>query len=333
MRGANEQTRMLASAGDYVGMLAVLGVLVAIFSLKAENFLTQTNLRTIANQIPAAVVIASGMTFVLIVAGIDLSVGSVAGLCGAVLGASMVQLRLPLGVAVLMCLAAGLACGAVNGLVSTRWRVPSFIVTLGMLEIARGGAYLVTNSQTQYIGSSVEVIANAGVGGLSLPFIIAIVVVAMGQLVLARTTFGRHAIAVGANEEASRLSGIRVQRVKAAVFAVCGLLVAIAAVIDTSRLASADPNAGTGFELQAIAAVVIGGTSLMGGRGSVVSSFFGVLIIAVLGNGLAQVGAQEPTKRLITGCVIVAAVILDRYRHRRGGIMRSGKRATPSGVR
>jgi ribose transport system permease protein len=299
-------------------MLAVLGVLIAIFSFRAENFLTPTNLRTIANQIPAAVVIASGMTFVLIVAGIDLSVGSVAGLCGAVLGVSMVQLKMPLGVAVLMCLAAGLACGAVNGLVSTRWRVPSFIVTLGMLEIARGGAYLVTNSQTQYIGSPVEVIANAGVGGVSLPFIIAIVVVAMGQLVLARTTFGRHAIAVGAKEEASRLSGIHVQRVKAMVFMLCGLLVAIAAVIDTSRLASADPNAGTGFELQAIAAVVIGGTSLMGGRGSVVSSFFGVLIIAVLGNGLAQIGAQEPTKRLITGCVIVAAVVLDRLRHRSG---------------
>ena len=317
MRGANEQTRILASAGDYVGMLAVLGVLVAIFSLKAENFLTQTNLRTIANQIPAAVVIATGMTFVLIVAGIDLSVGSVAGLCGAVLGVSMVQARLPLALAVVLGLATGLACGLANGLVSTRWRIPSFIVTLGMLEAARGGAYLVTNSQTQYVGSSIEVIANAGAGGLSLPFIIAILVVAAGQTVLARTTFGRHAIAVGANEEASRLSGINVKRVKTAVFALCGLLTALAAVIETSRFASADPNAGAGFELQAIAAVVIGGTSLMGGRGSVVSSFFGVLIIAVLGNGLAQIGAQEPTKRLITGCVIVAAVVFDQLRHRR----------------
>ena len=314
---STQRTRILDSAGDYVGMLVVLGALVAVFGLKAANFLTPTNLRTIANQVPAAVVVASGMTFVLIVGGIDLSVGSVVGLCGAVLGVSMVRFDLPLGASVALCLAAGAACGTVNGLVSTRWRIPSFIVTLGMLEIARGAAYLITNSQTQYIGSSVEVIANAGVGGLSLPFAVAIAAVAAGQLVLARTIFGRHAIAVGANEEAARLSGVRVSRVKATVFALCGLLAAVAAVIDTSRLASADPNAGTGFELQAIAAVVIGGTSLMGGRGSVVSSFFGVLIIAVLGNGLAQIGAQEPTKRLITGCVIVAAVVLDRLRHRK----------------
>jgi ribose transport system permease protein len=185
-----------------------------------------------------------------------------------------------------------------------------------MLEIARGAAYLVTDSRTIYIGGPVEVIAEASILGLSLPFIIAVAIVVAGQLVLSRTVFGRYLVAIGTNEEAVRLSGIDPRGLKLAVFALCGFLTSIAAVIHTARLSSANPNTGYGLELQAIAAVVIGGTSLMGGRGSVVSSFFGVLIIAVLGTGLAQIGAQESTKRLITGCVIVAAVILDHYRHR-----------------
>jgi len=185
-----------------------------------------------------------------------------------------------------------------------------------MLEIARGAAYLVTDSRTIYIGGPVEVITEVSILGLSFPFIIAVAIVVAGQLVLSRTVFGRYLIAIGTNEEAVRLSGIDPRPLKLAVFALCGFLTSIAAVIHTARLSSANPNAGYGLELQAIAAVVIGGTSLMGGRGSVVSSFFGVLIIAVLGTGLAQIGAQESTKRLITGCVIVAAVILDHYRHR-----------------
>ena len=301
---------------EYIGMVLVLVGLTAVFGFATENFFSPTNFRTIANQIPAAVIIAVGMTFVLIIAGIDLSVGSVLGFSSAVLGVCLVQYGLPLPVAILACLAAGLLCGAINGLVSVRWSLPSFIVTLGMLEAARGGAYLVSSSRTQYIGSTIEVVTNTTLFGLSLPFILALAIVVLGQIALSRTKFGRYSIALGTNEQAVWLSGIDPRRIKLAVFALCGFLTAIAAVIETSRLASADPNSGTGFELQAIAAVVIGGTSLMGGRGSVVSSFFGVLIIAVLGSGLAQLGVQEPTKRLITGCVIVAAVILDYYRHR-----------------
>lgn len=303
---------------DYLGMIIVLAGLVAVFGLASDRFFTLATFKTIANQIPDAVVIATGMTFVLIVAGIDLSVGSVLALAGAVLGTALVDLRLPLPAAIAACLGVGLVCGIVNGLIAARWALPSFIVTLGMLEAARGAAYLVTDSKTKYIGASIEAVAEANVLGVSLPFIIAIAVVAVGQLLLTRTTFGRYAVAVGTNEEAVRLSGVDPRPIKTAVFALCGLLAALAAVIHSARLSSADPNAGLGFELQAIAAVVIGGTSLMGGRGSVVSSFFGVLIIAVLGAGLAQVGAQEPTKRLITGCVIVAAVVLDYYRNRWG---------------
>ena len=303
-------------AKDYLGLTAVLIALVAVFSFSTHNFLTLTTLRTIANQIPDAVIIAVGMTLVMMVGGIDLSVGSVLALSSAVLGACLVDLKFGLPLAVVACLLTGAACGAVNGAVTVRWRLPSFIVTLGMLEAARGAGYLVTHSRTKYIGPSVEAIGNVSLAGLSLPFLIAVLVVVAGQFVLSRTVFGRYLVAIGTNEEAVRLSGIDPRPRKLAVFVLCGALSAMAAVIQTSRLSAADPNAGTGAELQAIAAAVIGGTSLMGGRGSVVSSFFGVLIIAVLGAGLSQVGAQEPTKRMVTGCVIVAAVILDSYRER-----------------
>jgi len=308
-----EWLRLLA---DYLGLVLALGLLILVFSLKADHFFSADTFRTIANQIPAAMLVATGMTWVLIVAEIDLSVGSVLGLCGAVVGVALTQWHWPLWASVLGGMGAGAVCGAFNGLVSMRWRLPSFIVTLGMLEMARGGAHALTKSQTQYIGSAIEGIAGATVLGLSLPFLLALLVVAVAQTVLSGAVFGRQMFAVGSNELAARLSGIDPRRVKIVVFVVTGLLVALAAVIDTSRFQSANPNGGSGFELQAIAAAVIGGTSLMGGRGSVVRTFFGVLIIAVLNSGLASVGAKDEIKRLVTGAVIVAAVILDYYRHR-----------------
>lgn len=301
---------------DYVGLVAALGTLILFFGFTTPNFLTPDNFRTIANQIPAALLLATGITYVLILAEIDLSVGSVLGLCSAVLGVALIRWELPLGVAVILTLGTGVLCGAFNGVVSLRWRLPSFIVTLGMLEMARGGAHAVSGSRTQYIGPAVAGIAETYLFGLSLPFLLALAVVVTAQLVLTRTVFGRYLIAAGTNEEAVRLSGIDPGPVKLTVFLLTGLLVGLAAVIDTSRYQAANPNAGTGFELQAIAAAVIGGTSLMGGRGSVLSTFLGVLIIAVLNAGLAAMGARDETKRLVTGAVIVAAVILDQYRHR-----------------
>jgi len=303
-------------ATEYAGLVLVLVGLVVFFSLKAGNFATSATFLTIANQIPAQVLVAIGVTYVLVVAEIDLSVGSVLGLSGAVLGVLFLQHHVSLPIAVCGCLAVGVVCGLFNGFVTTAFKLPSFIVTLGALEIARGGTYWVSHSQTQYVGAAIEPIAATSVFGLSLPFLVAILLVAAGQLVLSRTVFGRYMVAVGTNAEAVRLSGIDPRPIKRTVFLIAGVLASVAAVVDTSRFQSADPNAGIGLELQAIAAVVIGGTSLMGGRGSVVSSFVGVLIIAVLGAGLAAMGAQDEVKRVVTGCVIVIAVILDRYRHR-----------------
>ena len=303
-------------ATDYLGLATALGLLVLIFSLSTRHFFSPETFRTLANQIPAAMLVATGMTFVLIVAEIDLSVGSVLGLCGAVVGVALTRWRWPLWAAVLGSLATGVCCGGFNGWVSRRWRLPSFIVTLGMMEMARGGAHAVTKSQTQYIGSTIEGIAGTAVLGLSFPFLLALALVAAAQVILSYGVFGRYMFAVGGNEQAARLSGIDPGPVKLTVFVISGMLVALAAIVDTSRFQAANPNAGMGFELQAIAAVVIGGTSLLGGRGSVVRTLFGVLIIAVLNTGLASVGARDEIKRLVTGAVIIAAVIVDYYRRR-----------------
>ncbi len=305
---------LLRSLLDYLGLALVLAFLVSLFGLTTEYFFSWTTFRTIANQIPDSVILSTGMTFVLIIAGIDLSVGSVLALGGAVLGLALVQWQLPLVLAILLCLGTGLLCGVFNGALVVRWQLPAFIVTLGMLEAARGGAYLATGSKTQYIGMGIEWLNRGGVMGLSFPFICAMLVVCAGQFILAYTPFGRSMYAVGGNEEAARLSGIPVARVKLLVYMICGGLASLAAVFHCARLTAADPNAGIGYELQAIAAVVIGGTSLMGGRGKVINTLFGVVIIAVLESGLVQIGAQEPVKRLVTGGIIVVAVIIDYYR-------------------
>lgn len=304
---------------DYGVLLLVLAGMVAVFSFRSENFFQQSTFVSIANQIPDLTFIAVGMTLVLLVGGIDLSVGSVLALSSAVLGTLMVDHEWSLWSAIPLCLLAGVICGLFNGVVSIGLRIPSFIVTLGMLEMARGATKVVTDSQTRYIGSAVEAIGEPiPVLLLSPAFLFSLVVVGLGQFLLTRTVFGRFCIAIGTNEEAVRMSGIRTEPYSIAVFAISGLMCGFAGLSQASRLSSADPNAAIGIELSAIAACVIGGTSLMGGRANVVSTFIGVLIIAVLQTGLAQLGVSDANKQIITGAVIVVAVLLDACRGRLG---------------
>lgn len=316
-RGKFLDPRKLA---EYGAMLGIWVLLVLLFGMLSHNFLSTRTFISLANRIPSLTVVAAGMTLVLIIGGIDLSVGSLLGLSSAVLGVAIVQYHLPFFIAAMIAMGVGLIAGLLNGVISVRLGIPSFIVTLGMLEIARGAAYLVTHSETKYIGAPVEGLSNPiGRLGISPAFVIAIAVIACGQIVLSRTVFGRHLLAIGANEQAVLFTGINPKTPKIVVFALVGLLCGLAGVFYASRLGSADPNAGAGFELSAIAAVVIGGTSLMGGRGSVVNTFFGVLIISTLEAGLAQIGASEPAKRVVTGSVIVGAVTLDAVRHHIAG--------------
>jgi ribose transport system permease protein len=299
-----------------LGLPLALAALIIGFGLSSEYFLTRDTFIAIANEIPALLVMAVGMTFVLVIAGIDLSVGSVLALTGGLAAVAIQSWHWPVPSAMALGLVCGLLCGALTGFISVTWRLPSFIVSLGILEVARGSAYLVTDSRTQYIGSTIEALSAPLWLGISPAFLLAVAIVIAGQVVLARAVIGRYLIGVGTNEEAMRLAGVDPRPLKVLVFMLMGLLAALAGLMQVSRLEAADPNAGVGMELQVIAAVVIGGTSLMGGRGSVLNTFFGVLIVAVLEAGLAQVGASDPAKRVTTGCVIILAVLLDVYRNR-----------------
>lgn len=310
-RGAPSSWRNLSS---YLGLLGALLAMIVLFSFLSSHFLSMNTFSTIANQIPDLIVMSVGMTFVLIIAGIDLSVGSLLALSAAVVSVTYLNLHWSPWLAALAGIALATLVGSLTGLVTVAWRIPAFIVSLGVLEMARGAAYQLTDSRTAYIGSIFDYLADPIFLGVSPSFIIAIVVIIVGHLVLTRTIFGRHLIGIGTNEEAVRLSGINPGPYKIAVFALMGGLSGLASLFQIARLEAADPNSGVGMELQVIAAVVIGGTSLMGGRGSIICTFLGALIISVLAAGLAQVGASEPTKRFITGAVIIVAVVLDTYR-------------------
>jgi len=313
---SSSRQSVLSGFKNYAALVLALLAMCAMFAVLSENFLSSATFITLSNDIPPLVVMAVGMTFILIIGGIDLSVGSVMALAASMLSMAMVRWGWPLYAAALLGMLVAAACGTLTGLISVHWRIPSFIVSLGVLEIARGLAYQVTNSRTEYIGSAVDVVSSPILLGMSPAFLAAIAIVVVAHLVLTRTVLGRYWIGIGTNQEAVRLSGVNPNPSKVLAFALMGMFAGIAALFQVSRLEAADPNGGVGMELQVIAAVVIGGTSLMGGRGSIISTFIGVLIISVLEAGLAQVGVSEPMKRIITGAVIVAAVILDTYRRR-----------------
>lgn len=303
--------------GEWGVLVLVWLGLIALFGVLADRFLSTTTLTTVAGRLPALAAVAAGMTLVIVTGGIDLSVGSVMALAGAVLGVVIVRWGWPLAAAIPLAILAGAAAGLTSGLLTVGLRIPSFLVTLGSLEICRGLTYAVCDSQTLFIGRAIRPLAQP-IAGLGIPPTVpaALLVVIAAQALLSRTILGRHLVAVGENEPAARLAGIDTATPRVAVFVLSGALAGLAAVFAAARLGSADPNAGAGLELAAIAAVVIGGTSLSGGGGSVVGSLLGVLVIATLEAGLAQLGASEPLKRVVTGGAIIAAVAADALRRR-----------------
>jgi ribose/xylose/arabinose/galactoside ABC-type transport system permease subunit len=292
--------------------------------LKSEPvFFHSANLMNIFLQTSINTIIAVGVTFVILTGGIDLSVGSIVALCNILFGMSMLAigmehttLQLVAGLAI--ALTAGLCAGLTNGSIAVHWRIPPFIVTLGMLGIGRGLALWVSHSQTRnLIGQTPAAflfIGNGHIAGVPVPAILALLVVGIGHFLLKYTLFGRYVLAIGGNEEAARLSGVRVGYFKIIAYGLCGLLVGLAAVVQTSRLGSANPTIGTGYELYAIAAVIIGGTSLMGGKGTILGTLIGALIIGVLNNGLTLMNIPDEIKQIIIGSVIILAVMVDRKR-------------------
>jgi ribose transport system permease protein len=304
-------------AVQYGGLLAVLLLLVAFFSLRTESFFQIGTVRLIANQIPELTLLAVGMTLVLVIGQIDLSVGSVMAFSGAVVGVLFAKVGCPLWISITIGVLTGGLCGLVTGSISIWFRIPSFIVSLGMLEIARGATRRLLDSNTLSIGSEIGIISQPIASlGLSPAFLIALTSVIGVQFLLSRTVFGRYCIAIGTNVEAARMSGIRTEPYAISVFVISGLLCGLASLAPTSLMEAADPGAGTGIELSAIAACVIGGTSLMGGRGNAISTFMGVLVIAVLQTGLSRLSVEDANKQIITGVVIVVAVLIDTFRRK-----------------
>jgi len=293
--------------GTLVGLL----VLSLVLWVLTPYFMTLSNLLNIAEQTAVIAIVAVGMTFVIITAGIDLSVGSVLALSGVIM-ASALHAGVPLPAALLTGPGAGLFCGLLNGLLVAQGRLPPFISTLGMMSVARGTALVFTQGRSiSGFSESFRYFASGKVLHLPMPVILMLTVYLIAHVVLAKTKLGRYAYAIGGNENATILSGVNVKLYKTVIYALCGLLSGVAAIILTARLNSAQPIAGVMYELDAIAATVIGGTSLMGGEGAMWGTLIGALIMGVLRNGLTLLGISSFVQQIVIGSVIILAVLVD----------------------
>jgi ribose transport system permease protein len=300
------------------GTVIGLAVLCAVLWALTPHFLTVSNLLNVVQQTSINAIVAVGMTFVIISGGIDLSVGSIVALSGVALGA-LLQGGQPLPVALSAALAVGIGCGLLNGALVSVGGLPPFIATLGMMSVARGAALVFTEGRpVSGFDEGFRSLATGSIGFIPAPVVVMIVVYVVAHLVLTRTTFGRYVYAIGGNEEATRLSGVAVRFHKTAIYGVSGLMSAVAAIVLTARLNSAQPIAGMMYELDAIAATVIGGTSLMGGEGTLAGTLVGALIMGVLRNGLNLLGVSSFLQQIVIGGVIVGAVLVDTVlkRHR-----------------
>ena len=297
-------------------------VLFIFFSITARNFFTVRSVLTLALQTSAITLMGIGVTFTIITAGIDLSIGSVIALTGTI--AVMAALAgVPIWLSMIVGLLVGVVCGLLNGLMVTRLKLPPFIATLGMMMVARGVALTVTNANAYPAPEGFGELGNGailGTGpqfpGISYPVLIMIAVALIFHFILAKTRVGRYTYAIGSNEEAARLSGIKVGQVKIVAYIISGLLAGLVGIILASRMVTSQPNSATGYELNAIAAAVIGGTSLMGGVGTVGGTVIGSFIIGILTVGLTMAGANYFMQQIVIGLVVIGAVTFDQLKGR-----------------
>jgi simple sugar transport system permease protein len=309
-------------SGGVASIAVFFAVMVAVFSLLTDTFLTEANLLNILRQIAPLMIVAVAMTFVITTAGIDLSVGSVLALVNA-LAAISLQAGIPWPAVVILMLALGVVIGLVQGFFVAHEGIPAFIVTLAGLSAIRGAALYLTKGYSIPIdpGSPFNEIGRGWVLGVPMPAIIAVFVLVAGYVVFNETTFGRYVTGVGANAEAVRRSGVNTERVALSVYAISGLSAAMAGLIIAARLGSGSSNAGVGFELDVIAAVVLGGTSLFGGRGTMTGTMLGALTVAVIGNGLILCHLSPFLTPIVEGVIILIAIWLN-FR-----LFRTGRRA------
>lgn len=310
MKLKNSNQSLLQKIGPFIGLI----VIVLIFSILEPGFLSVNNLLNVLRQVSFNALIAFGMTFVILTGGIDLSVGSILALTGAV-SAGLIASGIDPILAMLAGLLLGAILGAVNGIIIAKGKVAPFIATLATMTIYRGLTLVYTEGRPiSGLGDNAafQMLGKGYFLGIPIPVVTMLISFGILYFILKKTTFGRRVYAVGGNEEASILSGINTDRIKIYVYSLTGLLSALAALMLTSRLNSAQPTAGEMFELDAIAAVVLGGTSLTGGRGWIVGTLIGALIIGVLNNGLNIIGVTSFFQQVVKGAVILLAVLLDR---------------------
>lgn len=298
------------------GILIAFLVICILLSFATPYFFTSQNILIVLRQVSINGILAIGVTFVIITGGIDLSLGSVLALTGVVAAGFAHPDTYPLMVPIGLALMTGLIIGAANGFIITLGKVAPFIVTLGMMTIARGMALVWSGGRpVTNLSPAFNYIGGGDFLFIPVPILLFLLVIILSGVTLKYTRIGRYIYAVGGNEEAARASGIRVNRVKLFAYILCGLLAGLAGVVLAARINTGQPNAGIAYELDAIAAVVIGGTSLMGGRGSIMGTVIGVLIIGVINNGLDLLNVSSYYQQIVKGVIIIGAVLLDR----RGG--------------
>jgi ribose transport system permease protein len=314
---------------DAVQRLLAFGaliVIVIVFSLLSPNFLQFGNIVGILLATAVNGVLALGVTFVIISGGIDLSIGTVMTLSAVMTGVLITNLGLPVPVGIVGGMATGAVAGLANGILIARFKIPPFIATLGMLNVAKGLALVISGLKPIYFsdtpsfnGAAMGSVVGAVVPGFAVPNVVLVMFGAaiVASLVLSRTILGRYTFALGSNEEASRLSGVNVNAWKIAVYTVGGLFAGLAGVLIAARLNSAQPSLGLGYELDAIAAAVIGGTSLSGGEGTILGTVIGAFIISTLTNGLRILSVPQEWQTVVTGGIVIIAVYLDIKRRRR----------------
>jgi ribose/xylose/arabinose/galactoside ABC-type transport system permease subunit len=296
------------------GILIAFVLVCIVMTILSPVFLTVTNVLNIIRQSSIYGIMAIGMTFVILTAGIDLSVGSILAIAGAI-AAGSIKGGLGMGLAIVLALGIGLGCGLVNGVIITVGRITPFVVTLGMMSIARGLTLIYTKGYPiSGFAPSFRYIGGGDLIAIPFPIILFILTTVVAWVILTQTRLGRYTYAIGGNEETVKLSGINSDVYKTIAYMFSGVASAISALILTSRLNSAEPVAGTGYELDVIAAVVIGGTSLMGGRGSVWGTLIGALLIGVINNGMNLLGISPYFQLVVKGLIIIGAVLLDRLR-------------------
>ena len=306
------------------GMLLVFLVMVVLASLLSDRFLTTVNLLNVTRQVAINAILAAGMTAVIIAGGIDLSVGSVLAIAGAV-GAGVMSSGASWFVGFVVILLIGLLFGITNGLFIAYGQLPPFIVTLATMALARGFLQVYTGGRAIAVSNSTfQWFGHGYVGSIPVPVIIMVLIYILAYTFFKHTKLGRLIYAVGGNEQACRMAGIPVNRVKVAIYGINGLMAGLVGMILTARLFSAQPTAGVSYEMDAIAAVILGGTSLSGGRGNIGGTIVGAMIIGVLGNVFNLLNVSPFYQDVAKGLVILVAVLLDRLLHAGGGSSRKG---------